>query len=110
MQRCRHERFDLEAPLNFSWKDPEGANHRGMGVVGNLSAGGLFISTLDPPTVSSRVRFTLSFRSFLAGSRLVMQTITQVVRVDSNPPVEAVTGFAAALKTYTLRNETEIIE
>ena len=45
-----------------------------------------------------------------SGSRLVMQTAAQVVRVEPVPGVAAPGGFAAALGTYTLRNEKEIIE
>jgi hypothetical protein len=110
MRRRRNERFDLEIPLNFSWKDPEGVHHRAKGVVRNISGAGVFISTYDTPPVNTRVRFNLSFRSFLAGSRLVMQTNAQVLRVEPNPRIDAAPGFAAAIKTYTLRNEKEIIK
>ena len=50
------------------------------------------------------------FRSFLASSRLVMQTTAQVVRVEPSSQGKAPAGFAAALKTYILRNEKEVVE
>jgi hypothetical protein len=39
-----------------------------------------------------------------------MQTTAQVVRAERSPQDTAAAGFAAALKTYTLRNEKEVVE
>jgi PilZ domain len=111
MDRRRHERSDVEAPVNFSWKVPESAGRRrGEGTIRNISRGGVFVSTGDHPAVGARVRFHIFFRSFFPGSRLVMQTNAVVVRTEPSSQAEVRTGFAAALESYTLRNEEEIIE
>ena len=110
MDRRRHGRYDLEAPLRFSWKGPGDVRHRAEGTIRNISVGGIFIFTDDPPPVGARVRFCVYFRSFLARSRLVMQTTAQVVRAEPSPQGKAPAGFAAALKTYILRNEKEVVE
>jgi PilZ domain len=110
MDRRQHGRFDLEAPLRFSWKGPGDVRHRAEGRIRNISVGGVFVFTDDPPPVGARVRFCVYFRSFLARSRLVMQTTAQVVRVEPSPQGTAPAGFAAALKTYMLRNEAEVVE
>jgi len=39
-----------------------------------------------------------------------MQTTAQVVRVEPSSQGKAPAGFAAALKTYILRNEKEVVE
>ncbi len=110
MQRRRHERCDCEVPLYFSWKDPEGASHQASGRVRNISAGGVFISADYLPPVRSRIRFTLYFRSFLASSHLVMRTTAEVLRMQKSEGIDAPAGFAAAIKTYALLNDKEIIE
>lgn len=110
MQRRRHERYELEVQLNFSWKDTEGVRHLANGTAHNISGGGIFISTNDPPPLRSRIRFNLSFNSFLANSRLVMDTIAEVIRVEPSPRIEEPAAFAAFLGPYTLRNDKEIIE
>ena len=110
MDRRRHERCDLEAPLRVSWKGPGDVRHRAKGMVRNLSGGGVFVSTDDPPPVGARVRFYLYFRSFLASSRIVMQTTAQVVRVEPSSQGKVPAGFAATLETYILRNEKEVVE
>src|SRR5262245_42457576 len=111
MDRRRHERRDLEAaPLKFLWKDQKGVRHRGEGIVHNISGGGLYVSTPDPPPVGAPVRFDVFFPYFLAGSRLVLRTTAQVVRVDSSSQGEGLAGFGVVMRTYTLRKEKEVVQ
>jgi hypothetical protein len=69
-----------------------------------MSGGGVFVSTGDPPPEGVRIQFSMSFHSLFAGSRLVMRACAQVVRVELAAPVQGCAGFAAAIKTFTLRN------
>ena len=108
MERRRHERYDVEAALCFCWKRAGNARHDVEGVARDISGGGVFIFTRDPPPVGSTVRFSIFFSSFLPSSRLVMEAVAQVVRLES--PGEARPGFAAVLRAYKLRNEEEIVE
>jgi len=110
MDRRRHERYDLEAPLSFSWKDQQGIYHRADGTMKNISRGGVFVSTPAPPPVGVKVRFRVFFRFLHARSRLVMKTTARIVRVQTGQPGETPPGFAGALKSYALRNEKEFTE
>jgi PilZ domain len=104
MERRQHERYELEAPLSFSWNGPGGGLHRHEGLLRNMSGGGLFVSTSDWPPEGVRIRFNMSFDSFLAGSPLIIRACAQVVRVELPTPGQSRAGFAAAMKTFTLRN------
>jgi PilZ domain len=106
MDRRQHERSEVEAPVIFSWRSLGGIR-RGDGTIRNISRGGVFVSTGDPPPVGARIRFRVLFRFFFPDSRLVMQTNARVVRAES---IAQPAGFAAALESYTLRNDNEIIE
>jgi hypothetical protein len=108
MDRRQHERYEVNAPLCYSWRRAGNAWHDMQGVVHDISGGGVFISTPDPPPVGTTVRFCVFFSSFVENSKLVMEATARVVRLDVQK--KAPPGFAAALKAYTLRNEEEIIE
>jgi PilZ domain len=105
MDRRQHERYDLQAPLTFSWNGPGGARHRRQGLVRNMSGGGLFVSTGHSPPEGARIQFNMSLSSLLASSQLILRAYAQVVRVELAAPVQARAGFAAAIKTFTLRND-----
>jgi hypothetical protein len=109
MDRRQHERSDLKGPVNFTWKTPGGIR-RGKGTIWNISRGGIFVSTSEPPPVGAHLRLHVRFRFFFPGSRLVMQTNARVVRAESSSELKVAAGFAAALQSYILRNENEIIE
>jgi PilZ domain len=110
MDRRQHERCELEVPLRFFWKDFGAVRHRAEGVVRNISGRGVFISAHALPPLGAHVRFYLFFRNFHAGSRLVMRTTARVVRLESPTGANTLTGFAAVLETYTLRNKKEVVE
>jgi PilZ domain len=110
MDRRQHERYDLEAPLSFSWNGPRGVRHRLQGLLRNMSGGGVFVSTSESPPEGTRIQFSMSFHSVLAGSRLVLRACAQVVWVEV-AAVQGRGGFAAAIKTFTMRNnEKKLIE
>ena len=71
----------------------------------NISGGGILVLTCDPPPSGARVHLSVSFRSLLAGARLVVRSVAQVVRVESASEVEGHAGFAVAIESYTLRKE-----
>jgi len=110
MERRRHERWEIDAALRFHWKAAGETRRHGEGIARNMSAGGVFVSTNHPPSVGTRVRFRIAFSSLRGASTLVMDTIVEVVRVVPGAEGEQQPGFAGVLKTYTLRNEDEVIE
>jgi PilZ domain len=110
MDQRRYQRWALEAPVTYSWKDAGGIRHRTQGTVKNISGAGVFVSTHEPPARGARVRLRVFFSSFHGASVLVMKMIGQVVRVESGLQAEAHGGFAVAFKSYILRDETRVIE
>jgi hypothetical protein len=110
MDRRQHERYELEGPVSFSWGDP-GNRCRRHGLLQNISGGGVFVSTDQSPPEGSEIRFRVSFHSLFAGSRLVLRAHARVTRVESAARAEERSGFAAALGSFTLRNDkNELIE
>jgi hypothetical protein len=105
MDRRRHERYDLEAPLSFSWNSLGGIRRRQKGLLRNMSGDGVFVSTGDSPPEGARIQLNMSFHYLFTGSRLVLRACAQVVRVELAAPVQGHAGFAAAIKTFTLRND-----
>ena len=104
MERRQHERYDLQAPVSFSWKDSQGVRQRGKGILLNISGGGLFVATRGLPPQEARMRFIVSFRTVFADTHLVVRASAQVVRMEAGE-AEGRVGFAAAIKTFTLRSD-----
>lgn len=105
MERRQYGRYNLQAPLTFSWKDPRGVRQRRKGVLSNVSGGGVFVSTCDSPPQGTRIWFRVCFQSVFADVRLILRAAAQVVRVALAAPTEGRAGFAAAIETFTLHNE-----
>jgi PilZ domain len=111
MDRRRHERYELEAPVNFSWNDSGGFRRRHQGVLRNISGGGVFVLAEEAPPSGVRIRFKVPFHYSFAGSPLVIQASAQVVRVELAAAIGELAGFAVAIKNFTLRNrDKKLIE
>ncbi len=104
MERRQHERYDLQAPVSFSWKDSSGACGRYKGLLLNISGSGFLVSTCDLPPEGARIHLSVSFRTVIAGTRLMVRAKAQVVRVESPGEGEGRIAFAAAIKSFTLRS------
>lgn len=105
MDRRKNERYDLRTSLSFSWKDLRNVRHRRDGLLSNISGGGLFVLTRDPPPTGSRINVSVSFETALPGRRLAIWITGQVVRVELPVEAEDTGGFAVVIKRYTLRSE-----
>jgi len=110
MDRRNHERFELEASAEFSWRDAGGVRWRGRGTTRDLSEAGLFVVTSDAPPSGTPVRLEVHASS-KSGPGLLVQTKGKVVRVE--PAGQAVVvhqtpaaahGFAVATNTLVLRS------
>jgi len=110
MDRRRHQRYDFEATLRFSWKDSGGIPKRAEGLLRDISGGGAFVWSDDLPSTGAEVRFELPVRSVLRCSRLVIQAKGQVLRVEESWRVGARRGFSAAITTMALSNEKGEVE
>jgi hypothetical protein len=97
MDRRLHKRFDLNAPVTYSWKDRPGIRRSGHGTTRDVSECGLFVLTDSPPPVGTGIQFEVSF-SFRDDSRVQMRARGMIVRVEANGGTEMAHGFAASTK------------
>lgn len=104
MDRRQHERYDIQAPVRFSWKDLTDVRQRGKGLLTDISGGGLFVSTPDSPPEGARIRLSVAFRTVFAGAGLVIRGVGAVVRVELPREAEGRLGFAAAIETFSFRS------
>jgi PilZ domain len=102
MDHRRHQRYDLQGRVAFSWADNEGVRHKQRGLLKNISVTGVFVSTPSSPPVETRIRFRVSFRPPFAGFRLVLRASAYVVRVETAAEFDGCEGFAAVVRKYTL--------
>ena len=105
MERRQHERYDLQAPVTFSWIDSKDARQRRKGLLCNISGGGFFVATHDLPPEGARILLRVSFRTVLAGTRLIVRASARVVRMELPGEVDGPPAFAAAIKTVTVRTD-----
>jgi len=107
MERRQHERYGLQAPVGFRWKDSRDTSQSRKGLLLNISGGGVFIATRDLPPGGASIRFSVSLQSALGGTQLDIRASAKVVRVELPGEAEAAerTGFAAAIKAFTLRSD-----
>jgi hypothetical protein len=97
MDRRLHKRFDLNAPVTYSWKDRPGIRRSGHGTTRDVSECGLFVLSDSLPPVGTAIQFEVSF-SFRDDSRVQMRARGMIVRVEANGSAETVPGFAASTK------------
>jgi hypothetical protein len=95
VQPRKHQRYGLEVPVIFSWKDARRALQQDIGLTRDLSIGGAFIfATTLPPSGA-----TLRFKAFLppgsATSPVRLHGRGVVVRVERGHD-QTPAGFAVA--------------
>ena len=102
MERRRHERHDVSAPVKFNWELPDSGHREGTGVTRDFSAGGLFIMTEDPPPVGTTVLFEVDLKTSRLDSTVTVRAKGQVERVESTGPVSQLGGFAVSTRRMRL--------
>lgn len=105
MERRQHERYGLQAPVSFSWRDFRNTSWRCKGLLLNISGGGVYIATRDLPPRGVRIRFSVSLRAVFAATQLDIRGSAEVVRLELPGEIEGRAGFAAAIKGFTLRSD-----
>lgn len=102
MERRRHQRYDLSAPVKFDWELSNRIHRRGTGVTRDLSAGGLFVMTDDPPSVGTTVRFEVDLDTSRLGSAVVVRAKGPVNRIEMSDLAGRVGGFAISTRRMRL--------
>jgi hypothetical protein len=96
MDRRRANRYELEAPVEFSWTEVEGKRHREQGLTRNISEFGIFVVTKYRPALGTPMSFEVSFPSE-TGQRVRIQASGPVVRLETPHEPQGQCGFAAAI-------------
>lgn len=102
MDRRLHKRFDLTAPVTYSWKDRPGVRRSAQGTTRDVSECGLFVLTDSLPPLGTAIQFEVSF-SFRDDSRVQMRARGMIVRAEPGD-AEKVRGFAASTKALWMYN------
>jgi PilZ domain len=102
MERRRHERHDLSAPIKFDWELADGTRRQGTGITRDLSAGGLFVMTDNPPPEGATVQFEVDLETGRLGSGVNIRAKGQVSRVDATDPPGWLAGFAISSRRMRL--------
>jgi hypothetical protein len=102
-ERRKHNRYRLEAPVIFSWRDACHAWHEGVGLTRVLSTHGAFVLTATPPPVKANIDLKIFLPRVGEGVPFRFLGQGKVVRVEAVEHPHARAGFAAAAKAFALR-------
>lgn len=102
MDRRSHLRFDLRAPVAYTWKDKEGIR-QDSGITRDVSQNGLFIIAHFAPPMGASIRFEVSF-VYRDQSQIKMRAKATIVRVETADHKNGL-GFAASTKMLWLYNQ-----
>jgi hypothetical protein len=107
MDRRADPRFNLNVPVQFTWKIPGVGPELGNGKTRDVSLRGVFVFADVCPPAGSAVRVNVLLPSGAGDSNLVMRARATVVRVESTEVSESGAGFAAVTKRYLLEKYHE---
>ena len=99
----KHNRYRLEAPVIFSWRDARHANHEGVGLTRVVSTHGAFVLTATPPPLKTNIELKMFLPRVGAGAPMLFEGQGKVVRVEGVKHPVARAGFAVAAKAFALR-------
>jgi hypothetical protein len=104
VQPRKHNRYRLDAPVSFTWRDERGDQHEGTGLTRDVGLGGVFVFTQACPPLKVSVHVELALPKLHSEARsLVAQGDGQVIRVEPGGAGGTGCGFAATLKRFLVR-------
>jgi hypothetical protein len=111
-ERRKHNRYRLEVPVIFSWRDAQGERREGVGLTRVLSTHGAFVLTATPPPVNASIALKVLIpRVGAAGPHMFLLGEGTVVRVDAFSYPDASASFAVAGRSFVLnRDEAALSE
>jgi hypothetical protein len=100
----KHNRYRLEVPVIFSWRDARHARHKGVGLTRVVSTHGTFVVTATPPPLKAKIELKVFFpRVGAAGVPMRFHGEGKVIRVEAVKHPVGRAGFAVAAKAFALR-------
>jgi hypothetical protein len=104
VQPRKHNRYRLDAPVSFIWRDERGNQHQGSGQARDIGLGGVFVITQACPPLEAPIHVELDLPRLHSEARaLVMQGDGQVIRVEPEGLSGMASGFAASVKRLLVR-------
>jgi hypothetical protein len=104
VQPRKHNRYRLDAPVSFIWRDEREIQHEGTGLTRDIGLGGVFVFTPACPPLEVPVHVELMLPRLHSEARpLLVQGNGQVIRVEPGGPSGTGGGFAATIKRFLLR-------
>lgn len=106
MHPRKYNRYQLEVPVLFSWKDAQGIRQEELGFTRDLSVRGAFVFAPSSPLLDANIKL----KAFLppGGHALPVRMfgLGKVVRVEPTSD-SAHTGFAVAGRRFVFRRWAE---
>ena len=99
----KHNRYRLEAPVIFSWRDGRQALHKSVGLTRVLSTHGAYVLSAEPPPVKANVDLKVFLPRVGNGVPMRFEGQGKVLRVEAVEHPHARAGFAVAAKGFALR-------
>jgi len=97
----KNNRYRLNAPVVFFWKDEGNAQHAGTGRTRDIGLGGAFVFTKICPPLEAPLHLEVVLPTVYIEVRpLKVEGDGQVIRVEPGVPGG---GFAAAIRHFSLR-------
>ena len=106
VQPRKDNRYRLEVPVIFSWKDAQEIREQGVGLTHDLSVRGAFIFANSPPPLNANLKLKVYLPPTSAALPLRIYGQGQVVRVESAHGRRRA-GFAVAAEPFVLRRAEE---
>ena len=102
-EQRKHNRYRLEVPVVFYWRDARHARHEGVGLTRVVSTHSAFVLTKTPPPVNANIELKVFFPRVGAGLPMRFQGEGKVVRVEAVKHADARAGFAVMGEAFALR-------
>jgi hypothetical protein len=102
MERREGRRFNLNAPVQFTWRVPGSGIASEGGTTRDISVRGLFVLATTCPPEGSTLRVSVLLPAYTGDGRLEMKADAMVVRVEDTGGTRLPSGFAAVTKTCAL--------
>jgi hypothetical protein len=105
VQPRKDNRYRLEVPVIFSWKDAQEIREQGVGLTHDLSVRGAFIFANSPPPLNANLELKVYLPERSAAPPLRIYGKGQVVRTEPAHGRHRA-GFAVAAGSFVLRRGT----
>lgn len=102
MERRKHERQELTAPVRFEWELPDSVRREGSGITRDFSANGLFVLTDDSPPVGTNIHFEVDLATSRVSSAVTVRAKGVVNRVEDSELEGRLAGFAVSARRMRL--------